>query len=210
MIIDAHAHISGPDRVWEHFREFAGLAPGAKPAPLDLTDDEIEASLTDQLQASAAVGTDVQFVVGRPWAVPTAFRRESAVMYMTQQINDMFARCVRLHPDRLVGMATLPQVAGVSPRNCVEELERCVEQHGFVACKINCDPGQGNLETPHLGEEWWYPLYEKMVELDVPACCTVAPSTTRASRSWATTRRRSPSAPGHCCVRRGCFRTSRS
>lgn len=168
MIIDAHAHISGPMRVWEHFRELAGMAPGFKPAPLNLTDDEIQESLRDQLSGSAAVGTDMQFVVGRPWAIPTAFRRESAVMYITQQVNDMFARCVQLNPDRLVGMVTLPQVAGVNPRNCVEELERCVEQYGFVGCKINCDPGEGGIETPHLGEEWWYPVYEKMVELGIP------------------------------------------
>jgi predicted TIM-barrel fold metal-dependent hydrolase len=117
----------------------------------------------------AKVGTDLQFVVGRPWAVPTAFRRESAVMYITQQINDMFARCIKLHPDRFVGMATLPQVVGVNPRNCVEELERCVTELGFVGCKINCDPGEGTGDTPHLGDKWWYPLYEKMCELDVPA-----------------------------------------
>ena len=168
MIIDAHAHISGPDRVWEHFRELAGMAPGFKPSPLSLTDDEIRDSLVTQLGESAAVGTDMQFVVGRPWAVPNAFRRESTVMYITQQINDMFARCVRLFPDRLTGMVTLPQVAGVSPRNCVEELERCVTEYGFVGCKINCDPGEGGVATPDLGDEWWYPLYEKMCELDVP------------------------------------------
>src|SRR5204862_4618323 len=83
MIIDAHAHISGPDRVWEHFRELAGLAPGFKPSPLNLTNDEIRDSLTQQLDESAAVGTDMQFVVGRPWAVPNAFRREAAVTYIT-------------------------------------------------------------------------------------------------------------------------------
>ena len=35
--------------------------------------------------------------------------------------------------------------------------------------KINPDPGEGATETPHMGDEYWYPLYEKMVELDVPA-----------------------------------------
>jgi len=65
-------------------------------------------------------------------------------------------------------MATIPQVAGVNPRNCVEELERCVNDLGFIGVKINCDPGEGGIESPHMGDEWWYPLYEKMVELDVP------------------------------------------
>ena len=39
---------------------------------------------------------------------------------------------------------------------------------GFVGIKINPDPGEGSLEVPHMGDEYWYPLYEKMVELAVP------------------------------------------
>ncbi len=36
------------------------------------------------------------------------------------------------------------------------------------AC-INPDPGEASgLETPPLGDRFWYPLYEKLVELDVP------------------------------------------
>jgi len=89
-------------------------------------------------------------------------------MYITQQVNDLFARCVGLYPDRFVAMATLPQVVGVSPANCVEELERCVNELGFIGCKINCDPGEGTGDTPHLGERWWYPLYQRMVDLDTP------------------------------------------
>ena len=168
MIIDAHAHITGPLQIWEHFREVAGMAPGIPPTPIQISDQQLQDSLVDHLEAVSAVGTDLQFVVGRPWAIPTALRRESTVLYITQQVNDMFARCVNLHPDRFVAMATLPQVVGVSPRNCVAELERCVTELGFVGVKINCDPGEGGIESPQMGEEWWYPLYEKMVELDVP------------------------------------------
>ena len=170
MIIDAHSHASGPERfLRKHFRDVTTLPPGVPPVPLTMSDDEIDDSLTKQLGEVAAIGTDMQLIVGRPWAIPTATRNEVAIMYITEQVNDLFARCVALFPDRFAAMATLPQVVGVNPRNCVEELERCVTELGFVGCKINCDPGEGGIETPDLGNEWWYSLYEKMTELDVPA-----------------------------------------
>jgi 4-oxalmesaconate hydratase len=91
------------------------------------------------------------------------------VQTITVAVNNLLARAVKLHPDRFVGLAGLPQVVGMSPANCVDELERCVKELGFVGCKINPDPGEGGLQTPSMGDEHWYPLYAKMVELDVPA-----------------------------------------
>jgi predicted TIM-barrel fold metal-dependent hydrolase len=62
----------------------------------------------------------------------------------------------------------LPQSPGVSPKECIPELERCVKEFGFVGCLLNPDPGEaGGIETPPLGDRFWYPLYEKLVELDV-------------------------------------------
>jgi 4-oxalmesaconate hydratase len=89
-------------------------------------------------------------------------------MTIAQTINDMIARIVKLHPDRFVGMGTLPQAAGGTVKLAVEEMDRCVNEHGFIGFKINPDPGEGSVETPHMGHEYWYPLYEKMIELDVP------------------------------------------
>jgi 4-oxalmesaconate hydratase len=41
---------------------------------------------------------------------------------------------------------------------------------GFVGCLLNPDPGEASgHESPPLGDRFWYPLYEKLVELDVPA-----------------------------------------
>ena len=103
------------------------------------------------------------------WAVPTGDRRENLVLQITQSVNDMIARSVKLHPERFVGIGAIPQAAGQPISFCLEELERCVLELGFVGLKINPDPGEGATETPHMGDEYWYPLYEKMVELDVPA-----------------------------------------
>lgn len=169
MIVDVHAHVSGPPGLYAYFRELqASLGPMRPQAPV-FSDEELEASLTAHLTEVGGVGTDVQLVSPRPWAIPTAERREAVVMQITRTVNDMLARAVRLHPDRFVGLAGLPQVAGMSPANCVDELERCVKELGFVGCKINPDPGEGGLQTPSMGDEHWYPLYARMVELDVPA-----------------------------------------
>jgi len=57
----------------------------------------------------------------------------------------------------------------VSPKNSLDELDRCVNELGFVGVMINPDPGEGDGQTPGMGDEYWYPLYEKLVQLDLPA-----------------------------------------
>jgi OH-DDVA meta-cleavage compound hydrolase len=61
-------------------------------------------------------------------------------------------------------------VAGDPVENCLPELERCVSKLGFRGCLLNPDPFEnGAEEAPALGDRYWYPLYEKLCELDVPA-----------------------------------------
>jgi predicted TIM-barrel fold metal-dependent hydrolase len=169
MIIDTHAHLTGPADLYAYYRALAAAStPVGQPKPPEISDEALEASIKDHIDEVAGVGTDLQLIAPRPWAVPTGDRREGVVRTITQSINDTIARTVALHPDRFRGLAALPQTAGVRPVAAAEELQRCVEEHGFIGCKINPDPGEGSLETPHMGDEYWYPLYEKMVELDVP------------------------------------------
>ena len=49
-----------------------------------------------------------------------------------------------------------------------EELDRCVRELGFVGCNLNPDPSGGYWTLPPLTDAYWFPLYEKMTELDVP------------------------------------------
>ena len=56
----------------------------------------------------------------------------------------------------------------------VAELRRCVEELGFVGCNLNPDPSGGHWTAPPLTDRSWYPLYEAMVELDVPAMVHVS------------------------------------
>jgi hypothetical protein len=66
-------------------------------------------------------------------------------------------------------MAGLPQIAGEPVTVALPELERAVTELGLVGCLLNPDPYEGDGIAPPLGDEYWYPLYAKLVELDVPA-----------------------------------------
>ena len=70
----------------------------------------------------------------------------------------------------------LPQNPKADLAGSIEELERCVTELGFIGCNLNPDPGGGHFTSPPLTDRFWYPFYEKMVELDVPAMIHVSGS----------------------------------
>jgi 4-oxalmesaconate hydratase len=70
----------------------------------------------------------------------------------------------------------LPQSPHVPVANCIGELVRCVTELGFVGCNLNPDPSGGHWSGPPLTDRYWYPFFEKMVELDVPAMIHVSSS----------------------------------
>jgi 4-oxalmesaconate hydratase len=90
--------------------------------------------------------------------------------------NDLIARVVGLYPGNFVGVCQLPQSPGVPPGNSVRELRRCVLELGFVGCNLNPDPSGGHWRSPPLTDRHWYPLYEALVDLDVPAMVHVSAS----------------------------------
>jgi len=88
--------------------------------------------------------------------------------------NDLIARVTRLYPDRFAGVCQLPQSPGVPIEKSVPELRRCVTELGFVGCNLNPDPSGGHWTSPPLTDPAWFPFYEAMVELDVPAMVHVS------------------------------------
>ena len=88
----------------------------------------------------------------------------------------MIARVVDLFPDNFIGVCQLPQSPGIPISNSIAELERCVNELGFVGCNLNPDPSGGHWTGLPLTDKSWYPFYEKMVELDVPAMIHVSGS----------------------------------
>jgi 4-oxalmesaconate hydratase len=90
--------------------------------------------------------------------------------------NDMIHRICTLLPDNFAPVGQLPQSPGVPPGNCIDELKRIVGELGFLGVNVNPDPSGGYWTDPPLTDRHWYPLYEKLCELDVPAMIHVTSS----------------------------------
>ncbi len=90
--------------------------------------------------------------------------------------NDLIARVVDLFPETFAGVCMLPQSPKADMSGSIAELDRCVNDLGFIGCNLNPDPGGGHFQHPPLTDRYWYPFYEKMVELDVPAMIHVSGS----------------------------------
>ena len=182
MIIDCHGHYTTAPKALQAYRDgqIAGLEDAAyvpAPARLDISDDQIRESLENaQLKLQRARGTDLTIFSPRASAMAHHIGDETTSRYWTQACNDLIHRVCQLYPRNFVGVCQLPQSPGVPPANSRAELERCVRELGFIGCNLNPDPSGGHWTAPPLTDRHWYPLYEKMVELDVPAMVHVSSS----------------------------------
>jgi 4-oxalmesaconate hydratase len=179
MIIDSHAHVVMPHELTAYVGELVAnranpdTGRGAKPS------DEVLRKVATELVAKMdEVGTDIQFLSPRPYLQMHSVKPAIVSKRWASTVNDVIHRQVQMFPQRFRGIAGLPQFRDSSPANCLQELERCVKELGFVGCLLNPDPTEGDgAPPPGLGDPFWYPLYEKLVELDIPAlvhsagCC---------------------------------------
>lgn len=157
----------------QSFRFMAELIGGrGNPAmPPRIADEAVRKVAEEIVGIMDSVGTDLQFISPRPYLQMHSVKPVRVTELWTRHCNDIIARVVAMFPDRFRGVAGLPQYMQESPaERCVAELERCVNQLGFVGCLINPDPTEGSdLPPPGLGDPFWHPLYEAMTRLDVPA-----------------------------------------
>jgi 4-oxalmesaconate hydratase len=178
MIIDCHGHYTTAPAALTSWREAQQSAyrSGAQPPPYPkITDDEIRKTVeSSQLRLMTERGIDLTIFSPRASAMGHHFGDEGVSAAWAQVSNDLIARVVELYPDKFIGVCQLPQSPGVPIANSVAELRRCVEELGFVGCNLNPDPSGGHWTSPPLTDESWYPFYEAMVELDVPAMVHVS------------------------------------
>ncbi len=191
MIIDCHGHYTTEPKDLHRFRKDQTAAANAKDkaampprSGLKMSDDEIRESIEqNQLKFQRERGTDLTIFSPRASGMGHHIGDESVSREWTEICNDLIHRVVTLYPKNFIGVCQLPQSPGVPPKNAIAELERCV-QMGFVGCNLNPDPSGGYFNAPPMTDKWYYPFYEKMVELDVPAmihvsgCCNPAQHTT--------------------------------
>jgi 4-oxalmesaconate hydratase len=181
MIIDCHGHYTTAPAAHQKFRDaqIAGLKdPTAAPAkPGAISDDEIRETIEkNQLRLQRERGSDLTLFSPRASAIGHHIGNEAVSSAWTRANNDLIRRVVALYPENFAAVCQLPQSPGVPIANSIAELERCVRELGFVGCNLNPDPSGGHWTSPPLTDRHWYPFYEKMVELDVPAMVHVSAS----------------------------------
>jgi len=175
MIIDCHGHYTTAPPQLEEWRalQLAGKSPDAP----KISDDELRDSLEKaQLKLQRERGADMTIFSPRASKMEHHVGTPEVSLQWSRVCNDIIQRIVSLYPKNFVGVCQLPQSPGVPPANCIPELERCVKEFGFIGCNLNPDPSGGHWNAPPLTDKYWYPIYEKMVELDVPAMIHVTSS----------------------------------
>jgi 4-oxalmesaconate hydratase len=182
MIIDCHGHYTTAPKALEEWRkrQIAHLATpqsGPKAAELSISDDELRESIeTNQLRLMRQRGSDLTIFSPRASFMAHHIGDFDTSATWAGICNELCHRVSRLFPAHFIGAAMLPQSPGVAPATCIPELERCVREYGFVAINLNPDPSGGHWKEPPLTDRWWYPIYEKMVEYDIPAMVHVSTS----------------------------------
>lgn len=169
MIIDSHAHVVVPPESYKYMAELVASRANPAAAP-KLTDEAVRTAGQSIVDIMDKVGTDIQFLSPRPYMQMHSVKPAKVTALWTQHMNDLVHRTVQMFPTRFRGVAGLPQYRDESPENCFAELEFRVKEQGFIGCLLNPDPTEGDgAPPPGLGDPFWYPLYEKLCALDIPA-----------------------------------------
>jgi 4-oxalmesaconate hydratase len=180
LIIDCHGHYTtapAQHDAWRDAQKAAfkeGTAPPAYPA---ISDDEIRETIEkNQLKLIRERGADHTIFSPRASAMAHHVGDQAVSEAWSIACNDLIYRVTRLFPETFTGVCMLPQSPKADLAASIRELRRCVEELGFIGCNLNPDPGGGHFTHPPLTDEYWYPIYEVMCELDVPAMIHVSGS----------------------------------
>jgi 4-oxalmesaconate hydratase len=207
VIIDCHGHFTTAPKALGQWRQRQIDGERLTAAELKISDDEIRAAIEGgQLKLQRERGIDLTIFSPGAGKMAHHYGDERTSLDWSRVSNDLISRVVGLFPGNFVGVGQLPQSHGdalpASIRHCVAEAERCVEELGFVGFLLNPDPSDGYYQAPPLTDRVYYPLYEKLVELDVPAmwrCRAILPCRAPARTTWPATPRRSCSSASRNC-----------
>jgi 4-oxalmesaconate hydratase len=179
LIIDGHGHYTTAPEPHQAFRKaqlkhFEDPSQPV-PSPARISDDQIRESIEqNQLRLQKERGADMTLFSPRASAMAHHQGDGRISKAWSRACNDLIKRVVDLYPENFVGACQLPQSPGVPIAESIDELEHCINELGFVGCNLNPDPSGGHWTSPPLTDRAWYPLFEKMIELDVPAMIHVS------------------------------------
>ena len=177
-VIDVHAHMSAPLQYRGYGATMISIRTPDEMGKPKIPEEAMRQVLERHLAMLDERNIDVQLISPRPVAM-MQWERPFIVEPWTRVTNDIIHQQCRDHPDRFVGIAQLPQTAGLNIEACCTELERAVDKLGFVGALVNPDPN-ADSQSPGMDEKAWYPLYERAEQLD--ATLIVHPSISRDPR----------------------------
>jgi 4-oxalmesaconate hydratase len=181
MIIDAHGHYTTVPSGHRDFRkrQLAWLSDPSGPRPAEGTigDDEIRESIeNNQLKSLRERGEDLMLISPQASAMEHHVPDPVIAVDWARSCNDLVHRVTGLFPAHFTAVCQLPQTPGGDLAEPNAELRRCVSELGFVGCNVSPDPSGGHWTSPPMTDPYWFPLYEALVELDVPAMVHVSSS----------------------------------
>src|SRR6266516_4307458 len=115
-VLDVDGHGPTPPESFSHARP--RLAANSPVRALTIPDERMAASQESHLKVLDERNVDVQLVGPRPFA-QFLWARPHIQAAWARATNDVIAQAVRLHPDRLRGMAHLPQNSDLDTSNCL-------------------------------------------------------------------------------------------
>ena len=182
MIIDCHGHFTTVPqsfREWRSKQVAAADDPANAPKMADciVTDDDIREGVGNgQLKLQQERGSDLTLFSPIAGLMSHHLGNERTSLEWATISNDLVRRVCDIYPDNFVPVGMLPQSPLAPPKNSIPELKRIVNELGFVGVNVNPDPTGGYWTGKPFTDKEWYPLFEALCELDVPAMVHVAAS----------------------------------
>jgi predicted TIM-barrel fold metal-dependent hydrolase len=171
-VFDLHSHVRRPNAA-NLFATSMLASNAAMESPLSgggrdtVTTEQYQADAAHHIHYMDERNIDVQLVGPQPFLM-FGWMPDHLFPSWTRYINDAIHQEVSWYPDRFLGACQLPQLAGADDTtHCLDELNRCVTEFGFAAVYVSPDP-TGHRDSPGLAEPYWYPLYERCQELQLP------------------------------------------
>lgn len=159
--IDIHTHILTEETIALLAKEAPWVAPKLTPIDADFAVLEVAGTpyrpfprggweLERRFKDMDAAEVNVHVLSATPQTY--LYDQDAALAAATSTIqNDQIAKLVKAHPDRFMGIATLPMQA---PERAAEELTRAVRTLGMHGAMIGSNIAGKNLDDPSLEPVW--------------------------------------------------------
>ena len=171
-VLDVHSHVTVPPSS-NAFLSMLLASNTAMKSPLSeggrgmATEEEFRAANDRHIAYMDERDIDVQIIGPRPFMMMGGMA-DHLLPSWTRYVNDTIHQQVGFSPDRFLGACQLPQNSDAPDlAHVIPELNRCVDELGFVAAYAAPDP-KGVRTTPGMNEPYWFPLYERCIELSIP------------------------------------------